>query len=530
MVGGRLFLVGHGRGVVNEPVLVPPGMTVHFYAPEGELLSTMIVHATLATAGREGSLWSAGPSGTPCPNVWLQRWADDEIARALTTLPGEVDAVFVGDGRYPMPAAGLPLCRQPQHCSSAGRHRCGGWLDLLGDSTELHVLACLAADDSEHARLHVTTAADAAAHPDDTLHAELSAEVDLFMALEPAQREQRWSSWPAGTRTMMLSFVDMHEWHAVRSAHRVLAEDGEFALERYARRLPAQERKLLDADRRIAPARERVRAWLGHWHEGLWLADDAAEVLDGLAPRERAALAAGWPSLVQVLEQWAIAFPTGLTAEVLCDMAFEHNAEVLAAMISDVRLPCAVGPDVVVLAPQLLRTGTEHWHQVLARAIEDWPVHDRHCVVAVLPDGLELSGAAVRAHPGSWSAFAAAHPSLGIRTTTARRKPLDVRDLGPLVEPVALRADARAIVDAVDRLNAAADAPERKPPSVPCTPRWTGATPGCGACAISSSPRRCSPSNSGVVASPVCWRPARPSWTSSARKASPSRRSPHCRI
>ncbi|WP_434447052.1 putative adhesin [Lentzea sp. E54] len=397
-MSGKWFLVGHGTMLAEGPVSVPPGMSVHFYAPPGHSLPFTVVQATLATSGLEGSLWSA-PSTGHCPNVLLTAWSAEEIRVARNAVPHGVRAVFVGDSGYSVPANGLPLCGRPQDCAEDMRHSCGGWLDLLGAASELHVLSCLTPLGSAVAPTQWRLANELAVEEEDTLFAFLSAEVDKFARLSPDQREELWESWPDGTRAFMLTDGDMWSWYTARIAREVLASRGEFGLLQHRSTLPPKDRLSLEEHADLTAALLNAELWFDKWDQRIWLPEDAAAVLGALDARDHQELAAVWPELMHTLEAWQAEYPNGLTDDHVQRLAREHNSQVMATISTDCELACAYGPDVVVLAPELLEDlpdDAPHWQLSLSRAISYWPVQDAQLVVRTTSSGMEISGSAAR--------------------------------------------------------------------------------------------------------------------------------------
>ncbi|KJK43999.1 hypothetical protein UK23_31110 [Lentzea aerocolonigenes] len=451
-MGGRRFLVGHGGAYPDEAVLVPQGCTVHFYAPQGHLLADTVILGVLMS--ERPSLQSFGESADDCPNIVLQPWEDASIAQAMSALVDDRDVVFVGDARYPLYSHGLALCENPVECAAAGEHSCGGWLDLLSDTAEVHVLACLAPVGVYADQMQMAMAGE---DSQDTLGEYLEEQVKRFLVLPEAEQLALWEAWPQGTKAMLLTYVRIEHWHAVQAARRALWEEGRFALARHAVLVAEHERQVLRGDDELRDAMDGATTWLSNWTNGVWLPDDAARELAALEERDIRVLRESSPDLVDMLQDWVEHFPAGMTDDALTALVHTRNTEVLRKITSDQMLDCACGPDLLVLDPAGLDAAEVVWQASLERAIAHWPVSPSALSVRVQAGRLVLGGAVARRYEEYWPDLVAEVPDL--RLAMARSGRVEARDLAKLHESFALVPTAGKLLAAVERVNTGGELP-----------------------------------------------------------------------
>ncbi|MBC6445796.1 putative adhesin [Actinokineospora xionganensis] len=337
MVG---VVIGHGSFGGPETVVVPAGLTLHFFADEG---TSMVMVNLLELLGQDNPripMHVAKP-GLAVPNYQYEPFKDHEL-RAITAL-NKYPAPQIVVGAKETPNT-LMLCANVKSCPKDGPHTCDGVLGRAAKAkwNYLMVLSCRF---DRRANLDPTLdLMGPHGRRDRSVHRGLVDWVQTFVGLTAARQDAMWSGLAPNERLRLIASDDeVREWDECRAVRVTLAAAGDPAKAAATASAVVKIRLMRDYPRHRAAVRAGLHPDPSDAHDiAAFLPlsfDDKVDWWESLSPEEMAR----W-MVNQDVTHWAAGFNAcdlfryGLRGDHLLGMLRKLEPEALAVAKTEVAL------------------------------------------------------------------------------------------------------------------------------------------------------------------------------------------------
>ncbi|MGI5499173.1 putative adhesin [Lentzea sp. CA-135723] len=216
MVG---VLIGHGSFVGAESVVVPKGLTLHFYADEGTSLA-MVNVLELIKEKHDRIPMQVVIAGMSVPNYQYEPLKEHE-RRAITALYGyAAPAIVVGSRETPDV---LRLCSNVPGCPKDGPHTCDGVFGRAEKARWKYLLVFSCRVDTTR---NLPPTLDLMARHDKrdrSVHQALVDWAQAFVGQGAAKQDETWKALPANERLRLVaSDEELREWDDCRAVRETI--------------------------------------------------------------------------------------------------------------------------------------------------------------------------------------------------------------------------------------------------------------------------------------------------------------------
>lgn len=212
MVAG--VLIGHGSYDGPETVVVPNGLTVHFFADEGTSMTIVNLLALLQADNPRIPMYFS-MSGKSVPNYRYTPFKEHE-RRAITALnryPGPV--IVVGSAETPDT---LRLCADPEGCPPQGPHTCAGVFGHAARAGWSYLLVFSCRVDVRRELPPTLDLMKPHGVRDRSVHQALVDWVQRFVGLAKAEQDDLWNGLhPDEKLRLVASDDEVREWDDCRA-------------------------------------------------------------------------------------------------------------------------------------------------------------------------------------------------------------------------------------------------------------------------------------------------------------------------
>ncbi|SDI17738.1 hypothetical protein SAMN05192558_101279 [Actinokineospora alba] len=221
MVG---VVIGHGSFGGPETVVVPAGLTVHFFADEGTSMVMVNLLELLKHDNPRIPMHVAKP-GLAVPNYKYEPFKDHE-RRAITALNQyAAPQIVVGSAETPNT---LMLCADVKGCPKDGPHTCDGVFGRAAKARWNYLMIFSCRYDT---RANLEPTFDLMAphgERDRSVHQALVDWVQTFVGLTNAQQDAMWAGLAPNERLRLIASDDeVREWDDCRAARAAVAAAGD---------------------------------------------------------------------------------------------------------------------------------------------------------------------------------------------------------------------------------------------------------------------------------------------------------------